>query len=100
GVARFLYGIHGSLISPVFPEITIEMQTQAASFLASGGVAVQVNNPDVLVPVVPVDLVNRGSTQPAVDRNGKTRKGISGNPGGEILQRVRPVELGRGGSQK
>lgn len=55
GVARFLYGAHASLFRPIFPEITREMQGQAASFLISGGTFVNVDNPDVLVPVVSIE---------------------------------------------
>jgi hypothetical protein len=52
GVARFLQPApHSSLLLPTIPSVTIEMQGQMGSFIASGGTFVQVNNPDLLVPV-------------------------------------------------
>ncbi len=48
GVARFLVGVHSSLLNPASLEATIEMQGQAASFAASAGTAVQVTVPSVL----------------------------------------------------
>ena len=52
GVARFVQPAdHESLFKPIYPEVTVEMQTQMASFLASGGTFVQVGDPDLLVPV-------------------------------------------------
>lgn len=48
---RFVRGTHGSLLDPTgAPLVTIEMQTEMASMLASGGAAVQVANPAVLKP--------------------------------------------------
>ena len=49
GATRFLQGEHGSLLDPTdFPAATIEMQGEMASFLVTGGAAVQVNNPSVI----------------------------------------------------
>lgn len=48
--SRFNAGGHSSVLSPAEDlAITIEMQTQIASFLASGGQAVLVSNPGVMV---------------------------------------------------
>lgn len=48
GAARFIQGVHGSLLSPEVPAVTAEMQGQAASMLASGGTTVVVDNPSVI----------------------------------------------------
>ena len=49
GVVRFVTGTHGSLLDPsTSPQATVEMQTEAASFLATGGDAVQVTNTAVI----------------------------------------------------
>ena len=49
GAARFIVGDHGSLLSPTASlPATVEMQGQMASFLASGGAAVLVQNAAVL----------------------------------------------------
>lgn len=60
GAVRFVKGEHGSLLSPArssvhppadptgFLDVTTEMQGQMASFLVSGGTAVQVANPAVI----------------------------------------------------
>lgn len=49
GVARFLRGVHGSLLDPTASAAaTIEMQGQMASMIASSGTAVQVTNEEVL----------------------------------------------------
>jgi hypothetical protein len=49
GAARFIVGDHGSLLQPTASlPATVEMQGQMASFLASGGAAVLVQNPAVL----------------------------------------------------
>jgi hypothetical protein len=51
-VARFLQPAdHESLFRPIYPEVTVEMQSQMASVVASGGTLVQVDNSDLLVPV-------------------------------------------------
>ncbi|WP_456451565.1 hypothetical protein, partial [Hydrogenimonas sp.] len=43
-VTRFQRGNHRSLLTPVYdPVVTVEMQTQMASFIASGGNAVDIN---------------------------------------------------------
>jgi len=61
GVAKFLPpAFHESLFRPVSddppfevaPQVTIEMQGQAASFLVSGGTFVNVGNPDLLEQVM------------------------------------------------
>jgi pimeloyl-ACP methyl ester carboxylesterase len=49
GAVRFLEGEHGSLLDPTdFPAATQEMQGEMASFIATGGNAVQVSNPSIL----------------------------------------------------
>jgi pimeloyl-ACP methyl ester carboxylesterase len=49
GVVRFTNGVHSSLLDPTTsPQTTVEMQTEAASFLATGGAAVQVVNTSVI----------------------------------------------------
>jgi dienelactone hydrolase len=47
--ARFILGDHGSLLSPAASvAATVEMQSQMASFIVTGGAAVQVLDPSVL----------------------------------------------------
>lgn len=49
GVVRFTQGTHGSLLDPSSsPAVTVEMQTEMASMIASGGQAVVVANPSVI----------------------------------------------------
>jgi hypothetical protein len=49
GVVRFTQGNHGSLLDPTqAPAVTVEMQTEMASMLVSGGTVVQVANPSVI----------------------------------------------------
>ncbi len=49
GIVRFIKGDHGSLLSPAKDgATTVEMQTQMASMVASGGAAVQVTNTSVI----------------------------------------------------
>jgi len=72
GVARFLYGEHSALLLPTFPEITAEMQGQAASFMLTGGNLVQVANPDVLVPVVASGV--RAPVAPGDGQAGRKKK--------------------------
>ena len=49
GVVRFTQGNHGSLLDPTqAPAVTVEMQTEMASMLVSGGNAVQVTNTSVI----------------------------------------------------
>ena len=46
---QFVTGTHGSLLDPsASPQTTVEMQTQAASFFATGGMAVQISNSAVI----------------------------------------------------
>jgi hypothetical protein len=82
GVARFLPpAFHESLFLPVndappfevAPEVTIEMQTQAASFLVSGGTLVQVNNPDLLETVM--SFSEMFNVNPASRSAGKKKPG-------------------------
>ncbi|MBO9662123.1 Ig-like domain-containing protein [Dokdonella sp.] len=50
GAVRFVQGEHGSLLDPTdFPAATQEMQGEMASFLATGGQAVLVRNPAVIL---------------------------------------------------
>ncbi len=56
GATRFIDGDHGSLLNPAgWPMVTVEMQGEMASLIASGGTAVQVNVPDVLLQPEPAD---------------------------------------------
>ena len=49
GVVRFTQGEHGSLLDPTSSRpVTVEMQTEMASFLVSGGQAVQIADPSVI----------------------------------------------------
>ncbi len=49
GVVRFIQGDHGSLLSPAAsPSTTVEMQTQAASMIASDGRQVVITNTSVI----------------------------------------------------
>ncbi len=49
GIVRFIKGDHGSLLNPAKDAATtVEMQTQMASMVASGGAAVQVTNTSVI----------------------------------------------------
>ena len=49
GAVRFLGGVHGSLLDPgADPAVTVEMQGEMASLLATGGTVVQVANPAVV----------------------------------------------------
>ena len=49
GIVRFIKGDHGSLLNPAKDApTTVEMQTQMASMVASGGTAVQVTNTSVI----------------------------------------------------
>jgi hypothetical protein len=48
---HFISGSHGSLLSPAAdPAVTVEMQTQAVTFAASGGAAFQIVNSALLEP--------------------------------------------------
>lgn len=50
GVVRFTQGVHGSLLDPTSSAaVTAEMQGEMASMIASGGQAVIVSNPSVIV---------------------------------------------------
>ncbi len=46
--ARFLYGEHSSLIRATYPEVTMEMHKEMASFLASSGRAVRIGDATLL----------------------------------------------------
>jgi hypothetical protein len=49
GAVRFTAGDHGSLLSPTASlPATVEMQTQMASLIASGGLQVQITNTSVI----------------------------------------------------
>ncbi|HEY0181024.1 MAG TPA: Ig-like domain-containing protein [Dokdonella sp.] len=51
GVVRFLQGEHGSILDPTdYPATTAEMQGEMASFIASGGTTVVVQNPSIVAP--------------------------------------------------
>jgi hypothetical protein len=74
GVARFLPPAqHGSLFQPeLYLPATLEMQGQMASFIASDGTFVLVNNPDLLVPVV--EITNELAPQPGLAEAPEGRK--------------------------
>jgi len=56
GVARFVQPAdHESLFRPIYPEVTIEMQSQMVTYIASKGTFVEVGNSDLLVPVVQIE---------------------------------------------
>jgi dienelactone hydrolase len=49
GAVRFTQGVHGSLLDPTSSRaVTVEMQTEMASMLISGGHAVQIVDPSVI----------------------------------------------------
>ena len=49
GAVRFVTGTHGSLLDPsASPQATVEMQTQMATYIASGGLVIPVNNSAVV----------------------------------------------------
>ncbi len=49
GAVRFVAGTHGSILDPSSsPQTTVEMQTEAVNFLASGGTYVPISNPAVV----------------------------------------------------
>jgi pimeloyl-ACP methyl ester carboxylesterase len=49
GIVRFTTGTHGSILDPTqSPQATVEMQSEAISFFATGGNAVQVTNSNVI----------------------------------------------------
>ncbi|MEN8178491.1 MAG: lipase [Pseudomonadota bacterium] len=51
GIVRFTEGDHSSVLDPTAsPAATMEMQSEIASFLASGGSAIVITNPDVIAP--------------------------------------------------
>ena len=82
GVARFLPAPHSSLFRPIEPAVTAEMQGQMASFIASFGTFVEVGNPDLLLPVAPVE--------PA-----KVEAGKFHSKPGEGISRIEPAKPAR-----
>jgi hypothetical protein len=49
GAVRFVAGTHGSLLDPsASPQTTVEMQTEMATYLGSGGLVVPINNTAVV----------------------------------------------------
>jgi hypothetical protein len=80
GVARYLQPAdHESLFLPVYPFVTAEMQGQMASFIASGGTFVQVNNPALLLPVATVEAA-------------KADEGKSDSKTGDGISRIEPAK--------
>ena len=78
GVARFVQPAeHGSLLRLTYPAVTAEMQGQMASFIASGGTAVVVNNPDLLVPA-PAPAAAKAAEEKKI---GKARDKNKSRPG-------------------
>ena len=85
GVARFVAGMHESLLSPVVPAVTVEMQGQFASFIASGGTFVQVGNPALLAPVVVPAVQDKKAPDAKIQpgAKGATKAGPIGSTKGE-----------------
>jgi len=78
GVSRFLQPAgHESLLRLTYPAVTIEMQGQLASFIASGGSFVQVNNPDLLLPTAAAEEGLEAPEAAEGKRGNKNSKGIS-----------------------
>jgi pimeloyl-ACP methyl ester carboxylesterase len=49
GIVRFTAGTHSSILSPTSsPAATVEMQSEVASFMATAGTSLTINNPDVI----------------------------------------------------
>jgi hypothetical protein len=89
GIARFLQPAdHESLFRPIYPAVTAEMQGQMASFFASGGTAVQVGDPSLLLPVAETEAEEPGDSAVASDNNRGGRAG----PG---ISRTQPVNSAR-----
>lgn len=83
GVARYLQPAdHESLFVPIFPAVTAEMQGQMATFIGSKGTLVEVGNPDLLLPVAPVE--------PA-----KVEAGKFHSKPGEGISRIEPAKPAR-----
>jgi len=80
GVARFLPPAqHESLLSPAASlAATAEMQGQMVSFIASGGQLVNVGNPDLLLPVIPVELESAENVSVRISgKAGKSRSPVN-----------------------
>jgi hypothetical protein len=92
GVARFLQPAdHSSLLEPVYPAVTAEMQGQMASFIASGGTFVQVGNPDLLLPVI---VAEPGEAKEAPEAE-KVTKGKSKGNKAKGVSRIEPAKRKR-----
>ena len=48
GIVRFNRGVHSSILNPTDLEVTVEMQTQAVTFAASGGTILPIGNPEIV----------------------------------------------------
>ena len=48
GIVRFNRGSHGAILNPADPAVTLEMQTQAVTFAASGGTLVPIGNAEIV----------------------------------------------------
>ncbi len=48
GIVRFNRGSHGAILNPADLEVTLEMQTQAATFAASGGTIIPIGNSEIV----------------------------------------------------
>jgi len=79
GVARFIQPAeHGSWLRPeLYPAVTAEMQGQMASFIASGGTAVVVGNPDLLVPVAPPPAEKKGADGKNLAKPGERKQQLN-----------------------
>ena len=48
GIVRFNRGGHGAILNPADLAVTVEMQTQAVTFAASGGTVIAIGNPEIV----------------------------------------------------
>ena len=48
GIVRFNRGGHAAILNPVDLAVTVEMQTQAVAFAASGGTLLPVGNTEIV----------------------------------------------------
>ena len=89
---------HSTFLSPLVgsPEAFFEMQGQMASFIGSKGMAVMVNDPAVMVPVVAMGEIAPPTSDLREGRKSKKSKGVN-TPGLEGFQQaIRGLSLGAG----
>ena len=89
GIARFLQPAdHQSLLNPIYPAVTAEMQGQMASFIGSAGTTVVVGNPSLLLPVAAIEAEGYEESAVATDDTVSNRAG-------QALRRTQPVNPAR-----